>query len=185
MSPTDLPWLWIPLTIWAGFAQTLRNAAQRGLVAQLGTLGATMVRFLYGLPFAAAWLTVTLAVDNAPLPPVNPPFLAWVVSGGLAQILATALLLRVMEERNFALGVAYSKTELMLVAVFGAVFLGDAVTLVSALAMLRVLPRVSPIPPAWHASASNSTRLASASRSTGSTSPVPSAVAATRDFSVS
>ncbi len=135
MSPNDLPWLWIPLTIWAAFAQTLRNAAQRGLVAKLGTLGATMVRFLYGLPFAVAWLAITPAVTNAPLPPVNPTFLAWVVSGGVAQIVATALLLRVMEERNFALGVAYTKTELVLVAVFGAVFLGDVVTPVSALAI--------------------------------------------------
>ena len=39
-------WLWIPVTIWAAFAQTLRNAAQRSLTAELGTLGATLVRFL-------------------------------------------------------------------------------------------------------------------------------------------
>ena len=49
-------WLWIPITIWAAFAQTLRNAAQRHLTAELGTLGATLIRFLYGLPFAFAWL---------------------------------------------------------------------------------------------------------------------------------
>jgi hypothetical protein len=48
-------WLWIPVTVWAAFAQTLRNAAQRSLIGELGTLGATLVRFLYGLPFAALW----------------------------------------------------------------------------------------------------------------------------------
>ena len=48
--------LWIPITIWAAFAQTVRNAAQRHLTAELGTLGATLVRFLYGLPFAGLWL---------------------------------------------------------------------------------------------------------------------------------
>ena len=37
-------WLWIPVTIWAAFAQTLRNAAQRSLTDTLGTLGATLVR---------------------------------------------------------------------------------------------------------------------------------------------
>jgi hypothetical protein len=37
-----------PITIWAAFAQTVRNAAQRHLTAELGTLGATLVRFLYG-----------------------------------------------------------------------------------------------------------------------------------------
>jgi hypothetical protein len=28
--------LWIPITIWAAFAQTVRNAAQRHLTAELG-----------------------------------------------------------------------------------------------------------------------------------------------------
>ena len=42
--------LWIPLTIGAAFAQTLRNAAQRSLVSTVGTLGATLVRFLFALP---------------------------------------------------------------------------------------------------------------------------------------
>ncbi|HTQ01217.1 MAG TPA: EamA/RhaT family transporter, partial [Casimicrobiaceae bacterium] len=46
--------MWIPITIFAAFAQTVRNAAQRHLVSELGTLGATLVRFLYGLPFALA-----------------------------------------------------------------------------------------------------------------------------------
>ena len=47
-------WLWIPVTIWAAFAQTIRNAAQRHLTAELGTLGATLVRFLYGMPVRRA-----------------------------------------------------------------------------------------------------------------------------------
>ena len=37
----------------------------------------------------------------------------------MSQIAATALLLRTMRARNFALGVAYSKTEVLQVAVFG------------------------------------------------------------------
>ena len=32
----DYPdWLWIPVTVWAAFAQTLRNATQRGLTHPL------------------------------------------------------------------------------------------------------------------------------------------------------
>jgi hypothetical protein len=49
---TVADWWWIAITLWAAFAQTIRNAAQRSLTAELGTLGATLVRFLYGLPFA-------------------------------------------------------------------------------------------------------------------------------------
>src|SRR5262249_15998110 len=121
VSP-EVAWLWIPITVWAAFAQTLRNAAQRHLTKTLGTLGATLVRFLYALPFAIAWL-VRLVATGLELPTPNLAFVLWVTEGAVTQIVATALLLRAMEERNFALGVAYSKTEIIQVAVFGFLFL--------------------------------------------------------------
>lgn len=124
----EAAWLWIPITIWAAFAQTLRNAAQRHLTAELGTLGATLVRFLYGVPFAALWLWILVGPFKTAPPIPNGTFLAWVIVGAMAQIAATALLLRVIKERNFALGVAYSKTEIAQVAVFGLVLLGDPLT---------------------------------------------------------
>ena len=128
-------WLWIPVTLWAAFAQTLRNAAQRRLTAELGTLGATLVRFLYGLPFAALWFWIVLEFGADPLPRPGPAFIGWVVLGALSQIAATALLLRTMQERNFALGVAYSKTEVIQVALFAYVALGDRLTLAALLAI--------------------------------------------------
>ncbi|HWC31473.1 MAG TPA: EamA/RhaT family transporter, partial [Dehalococcoidia bacterium] len=112
--------LWIALTIWAGFAQTLRNAAQRSLVGSVGTLGATLVRFLFGLPFALAYFGIVLLIADAGIPAISWAFVGWVFEAGVSQIVATALLLRVMEARNFAIGVAYSKTELVQVAIFGA-----------------------------------------------------------------
>ncbi len=133
MEPSS--WLWIPVTLWAAFAQTLRNAAQRHLTASLGTLGATLVRFLYGLPFAALWLACVHAVGEFALPIPNAAFAGWVALGAVSQIAATALLLRVMAERNFTLGVAYSKSEIIQVAVFGFVFLGDRVGLLTAAAV--------------------------------------------------
>lgn len=120
-------WLWIPVTVWAAFAQTLRNAAQRSLTETLGTLGATLVRFLYGLPFAALWLVLVARLGDYALPGASGAFVFWVTLGAVCQIAATAFLLATMQERNFALGVAYSKTEIIQVAVFGFVFLGDAV----------------------------------------------------------
>ena len=65
-------WLWIPVTLWAALAQTLRNAAQRSLTEELGTLGATLVRFLYGLPFAIAWLVAVQAWRAEALPAAAP-----------------------------------------------------------------------------------------------------------------
>lgn len=128
-------WLWIPITIAAAFAQTLRNAGQRLLVPDLGTLGATLVRFLYGLPFATAWLIGVLAVTHTGLPAPNARFALFVTGGAICQMLATALLLRAMMERNFTLGIAYSKSEIIQVALIGFVLLGDPVSAVLAVAI--------------------------------------------------
>ena len=129
-------WLWIAATVWAAFAQTIRNAAQRHLSAELGTLGATLVRFLYGLPYALLWLYFVHEYFALVFPSFNARFLGWVLLGALSQTAATALLLRVMRERNFALGVAYSKTEILQVAVFGLAFLGDPLGWATAAAVL-------------------------------------------------
>src|SRR5580704_582744 len=116
-------WAWIPITLGAALAQTLRNAAQRSLTGDLGALGATLVRFLYGLPFAVLWLVIAWLAfaGGRPWPAIDAPFLLWTVVAALSQIAATALLLRNMEERNFAIGVAYSKSEIIQVALFGLV----------------------------------------------------------------
>jgi len=127
--------MWVPITIAVALAQTTRNAAQRHLTAQLGTLGATLVRFLYGLPFAIAWLGVVALIGGGPLATPHAAFFAWSVVGGVAQIVGTALLLQTMHERNFAIGVAYSKTEVVQVAIFSIVLLGERVTTQVALAV--------------------------------------------------
>jgi drug/metabolite transporter (DMT)-like permease len=135
MSGEAHSWLWIPITLFAALAQTFRNAAQRHLTKQLGTLGATLVRFLYGLPFAALWLLVLYAVPGLTMPAPTWSFLAWTIVGAVGQIVATALLLRTMEERNFAIGVVYSKTEVVQIALFAIVLLGDPLSLLTAVAI--------------------------------------------------
>jgi drug/metabolite transporter (DMT)-like permease len=121
-----LPWLWVPITVWAALAQTARNTAQRSLVAQAGTLGATLSRFLYGLPFAACWvLLLQLVIAPGAWPHFHPAYFAWLLLGATGQLAATALLLAAMKQRNFVAGVAYSKTDALQVAAFGALFLGE------------------------------------------------------------
>ncbi|MBV1917006.1 MAG: EamA/RhaT family transporter [Sphingomonadaceae bacterium] len=117
--------LWAPITVLAATAQVIRNGAQASLTASLGALGAAQVRFLYGLPFAALFLIGTLAVSGERIPAFTPTVLGWIVLGGICQIGATALMLLVMERRAFGAGYAYIKTEPVLVAVMGAVLLGD------------------------------------------------------------
>ncbi|MGB7259056.1 MAG: EamA/RhaT family transporter, partial [Pseudolabrys sp.] len=60
--------LWAVFTIIAAAAQTARNAMQRELTTTLGTVGATLVRFLFGFPFALLSLAGVLLVSGEPLP---------------------------------------------------------------------------------------------------------------------
>ena len=124
----DTGWLWALFTVVAAAAQTVRNATQRELTVRLGTVGATHVRFLFGAPFALVFLAAVMLALGQGLP--HPPlaFWPWVIVGALAQIAATALMLAAMNDRSFVVVYAYIKTEPVQVALFGLVFLGDAVT---------------------------------------------------------
>lgn len=122
-------WLWVFFTVIAAAAQVTRNAMQRELTTRLGTAGATHVRFLFGLPFAIMFLALVLGVSGARLPATTLPFWLWIVAAALMQIVATALMLMAMRERSFVVATAYIKTEPVQVALFGAVFLGDHLSL--------------------------------------------------------
>lgn len=121
-------WLWVAVTLVAAAAQTARNATQSGLTARIGTLGATQVRFVYGLPFALMFLAGVLAVQGGPLPVPGLRSLGFAVMGALAQIGATALMLAAMQARGLAVATAWIKTEPVLIALMGAAVLGDALT---------------------------------------------------------
>jgi drug/metabolite transporter (DMT)-like permease len=120
--------LWAVFTVLAAGGQTLRNALQRELTKTLGTVGATHVRFLYGLPFGLLFLATVVLVSGESVPAVGRMSLGWAFSGAMTQICGTALLLAAMRDRSFVVTTAYSKTEPVLVALFGLVFLGDVLT---------------------------------------------------------
>lgn len=138
LSFSEVAWLWVPVTVFAAVAQTVRNTAQRSLTQQLGTLSATLVRFLYGLPFAAIFLLLlyALPVQAPALPHFSVAYVAWIGLGAFFQVAATCALLLAMKERNFAVAVTLSKTEILQVALFGAVFLQELPTALAMLAMV-------------------------------------------------
>ncbi len=136
-SLSTLPWwLWIALTLVAAAAQTGRNAAQKGLTATLGTMGATGVRFYFGLPFAALSLLVMGVITGVALPRIDATFAGWVVLGAGSQIAATALMLAAMKLRSFVIATAYTKTEALQVAVFALVVLHERLSWLAILAIL-------------------------------------------------
>jgi drug/metabolite transporter (DMT)-like permease len=131
----DVTLLWIPATLVAAAAQTARNATQRSLTERIGTVGATQVRFLYGFPFSLAFLALMRLATGEAVPGPAAGFLAFILLGAAAQILATALMLAAMRERSFSVVTATIKTEPVQVALFGLVLLGDPVTLPIAIAI--------------------------------------------------
>ncbi|MGE0310465.1 MAG: EamA family transporter [Lautropia sp.] len=118
-------WWWIAFTLVAAGAQTARNAMQKRLTARLGTLGATHVRFLYGLPFATLSLLGLALATGASVPTPDAAFAGWVALGASSQIAATALMLAAMKEKHFVVATAYIKTEPVQVALFALVFLSE------------------------------------------------------------
>lgn len=116
--------LWIPITIAAAALQVARNAAQRSLLGVGGPWGATLVRFLFGLPFSLAIAAVTLLV--APTDPrVSAITLGWAALGGAMQLGATAALLTAMHRSSFALGTAFQQSGLPFAAILGLLVFHD------------------------------------------------------------
>lgn len=119
---------WIVITIAAAFLQNIRSVLQKHLKGALSTTGATFVRFGFGVPFAFAYLLAFAHLAGYPIPVPNAAFAGWVVVAALAQIAAQALLIHMFSFRNFTVGTAYSRTEPAQAALFGLLFLGDALS---------------------------------------------------------
>ena len=132
--------LWIPLTVAAAFFQNIRSALQKHLKGKLSTLGAAYVRFLYAWPIALIYFLGVLAWEGRPPPEAGDDFLRYAFFGGICQILFTVFLLWLFSFHNFAVGTTLSKLETIMVAVFGLLLLGDALTpaVIVAIAMSTV-----------------------------------------------
>lgn len=121
---------WVALSIAAAAFQTLRFMLQKTLsMGPLSAGGATFARFVYAAPFALALAAGYLAWRGGTLPPPGARFWAFAATGGLAQILATWCVVLLFAQRNFAVGIAFKKTEVIQTALAGFVILGDRVSL--------------------------------------------------------
>ena len=117
--------IWVPITIAAAALQVARNAAQRSIMGGAGPWGATLVRFLFGLPFATAFAVIAwLVTPGASAHPV-PWFWLSCAAGAAAQVSATAAQLVAMQRSTFALGTAMQQSGLPFALVWGALLFGD------------------------------------------------------------
>jgi drug/metabolite transporter (DMT)-like permease len=122
--------IWIPITIAASFAQVARNAAQRSVMGDTGPWGATLVRFLFGLPFTAAFVGVAVALTRGEQPHATPAFWAAALLGGASQIAATAALLVAMRRAGFAVATAVQQSSIPLAALLGLLVYGEQLSAV-------------------------------------------------------
>lgn len=128
--------IWIVFTVFAALAQTLRFALQKALGATgLSPGGATFARFLFAAPLASAAAVGLYLHLGVALPMPGLGFFGFVLMGGVAQIIATELTVRLMGLRSFATGIAFTKTETLQVAVAGALILGESISLAAGGAM--------------------------------------------------
>src|SRR5277367_355800 len=132
--------VWIPVTLLASSAQTLRNAMQRDLIGALGAVGAAQVRFLFGLPFAVMFLAGLMAVTGLSAPRRTAVNLGWTIFGAVSQVIATSLMLAAMRTKSFVVAVAYTKTEAGQIALFGLIALNNPPTaaLIAAIALATI-----------------------------------------------
>ncbi len=127
---------WIPITIAAALAQTGRFMVQKHLATgTLSASGATLARFLYAAPLVVLAITVYGLSQGHTIPPLSAAFWIYAMVGGGAQILATICVVAIFAHRNFAVGITFKKTEVILTAIVGFVILGDVISPLGALAV--------------------------------------------------
>ncbi len=119
---------WIPVTIIAAAAQTTRFVLQKKLSAtRLSAAGATFARFLYSAPLAALLALAYSSLSDQAIPTIPPVFWAYALTGGAAQIIATNCVVALFAERNFAVGLTFKKTEVLMSVIVGILVLGEGV----------------------------------------------------------
>lgn len=120
-----MPFGWVFATLLAAGFQVARNGLQRGLIGSSGPWGATLVRFLFGLPFSLAMASVAVLATRGAHPLASPVFLGICALGAVSQVLATAALLAAMHRSGFAVATSLQQSSLPLAALIGLIAFHD------------------------------------------------------------
>lgn len=148
---------WILITLMAATAQAVRFMLQKHLKStKLSTAGATFARFIYSAPLVAVIAVGYAQTTGQGAPAIPASFWPYAIAGGLSQIIATMCVVAIFAHRNFAVGITFKKTEVILAAIVGLIVLGDRISLPILLAIIVGLAGVLLLsdPPkavgAWH-----------------------------------
>ena len=120
---------WVLITAIASLSQTLRSVFQKNLIEDVGVLASAYSRFIFALPFVA--LLAIFFLDTQELVKLkNLSSAAWffLIAASICQILFTIILIKLFTLRSFAIGVAFSKTEVIQTTLLEIIILGFILT---------------------------------------------------------
>ena len=122
--------VWVYMTIFAALMQTWRNSLQSQLSKHINVAGVTLARFIWAGPIAACYLFVLYQIPekSLPIPTFENRFLWLVLGAAIVQIIATGLLVLLFKQNNFAIGAGLAKSEAIIAAIIGTLFLGTILT---------------------------------------------------------
>lgn len=114
----------------AAFMQAWRNAFQKQLSTTVDVYGVTLARFIFALPLALIYISCLYhfqpVTDSVHF---NLRFAIYVLIAALSQIAATALMVQLFKQKNYAIGVGLAKSEAVLAAIIAVLFLSDHLNL--------------------------------------------------------
>ncbi len=118
-------------------AQTIRFMLQKQLKStKLSTAGATFARFIYSAPLVMVVAIIYARSTGQGAPDIPLAFWSYAVLGGTTQIIGTACVVALFSHRNFAVGITFKKTEVLLSAFIGFALLGDLISLPALFAII-------------------------------------------------
>ena len=135
--------LWVLITLVAATAQASRFVLQKHLKdTRLSTAGATYARFAYSAPLVAVIAAIYAMMVGTSWPALPWAFAGFGAMGALSQIFGTMCVVSLFAHRNFAVGMAFKKTEVILSFLVGLILLGDQISVLALLAIVIGLPGV-------------------------------------------
>ena len=97
---------------------------KKRLAEKLSAASATWVRFIFGLAVAAIYCIFLWNATNTPDTRIfNTEFFQYCLLAAICQLTGTFLLILLFKLRNFAIGSTYVRSEVIITAFIGAIFL--------------------------------------------------------------
>ena len=120
---------WVLITAIASLSQTLRSVFQKNIIEDVGVLASAYSRFIFALPFVALLAVFFLDVEELLiLKNLSAKTLFFLVTASICQILFTIILIKLFTLRSFAIGVAFSKTEVIQTTLLEIIIIGFILT---------------------------------------------------------